>query len=59
MKTEKKEYTAPALTVVTFKVEQGYALSGLGLTFLFHLEDDAPSQEQWVEDNSYFGYSWH
>ena len=58
MKSEKKEYTAPALTVVIFRVEQGYAASGLGLTALFHLEEDAQSQEQWQEDNSYFGSSW-
>lgn len=60
MKTEKKEYTAPALTVVTFKVEKGYALSGLGLTAEFQL-NDAPSQEQWYEDISYYdneSYRW-
>ena len=26
---EKKHYEAPSLTVVSFKIEQGYALSGL------------------------------
>ena len=29
MKSNKKEYTAPELTVVTFRAERGYALSGI------------------------------
>ena len=50
----KKEYSAPALTVVTFKVEKGYALS----SFPNHLVlsgqidediDDWQSQETWSE----------
>ena len=31
MKDSKKEYTAPALTVVTFKSERGYAMSSIKL----------------------------
>ena len=65
----KKEYIAPTLTVVSFKMEQGYAASGLlnGLRLfqdqmLFN-EDylpgyNAQAQEYWSEegtDDSYFG----
>ena len=59
MKNEKKEYTAPELTVVTFKTERGYAASGLGLSYTF-TEDPVQgrSQESWTNDNSYLGNSW-
>ena len=59
MKQDKKEYTAPALTVVTFKAEKGYALSGLGLFDGFLLDnDDSQSQDHWQDDNTYLGSSW-
>ena len=59
----KKEYIAPTLTVVSFKMEQGYAASGLRLfqdDERFHQDFDLgfsnQSQEIWTEDNSsYFG----
>ena len=48
----KKEYSAPALTVVTFKVEQGFATSGGPMRTLlsgFLDEDEVQSQEEWNE----------
>lgn len=61
----KKEYIAPTLTVVTFKTEHGYALSGLRMfqdQMLFEQDYDArynsQAQENWSEDNSYFGSGW-
>ena len=62
MKTEKKEYTAPALAVVTFKVEQGYAASNGSVlvpneVFLFSETEDK-NMEQWESDNSYLDYDW-
>ena len=61
----KKQYIAPALTVVTFKVEQGYATStGLQSTskldlFTLAYEDDynAQAQENWHESGNLFD-SW-
>ncbi len=58
MKNEKKEYTAPELTVVTFKTEHGYAASGLGLNYEFTSEPCQESQESWTNDDSYLGNSW-
>ena len=58
MKNEKKEYTAPELTVVTFKTEHGYAASGLGLNYEFTYEPCNESQETWTNDDSYFDRSW-
>lgn len=64
---EKKEYITPTFTVVSFKIEQGYALSGYGQqnTFLglLGLEQDiaedynAQGQQNWHQSN-YFGSSW-
>lgn len=48
----KKEYSAPALTVVTFKVEQGFATSGGPMrTLLSGMldEEEVQSQETWQE----------
>lgn len=49
----KKEYSAPELTVVTFKVEKGYALSlpnNLVLSGQIDEDiDDWQSQETWYE----------
>jgi hypothetical protein len=58
MKQEKKEYMAPALTVVTFRTEKGYAASGLALSQWIAASIDPPTQEQWIEDNTYSGSSW-
>ena len=62
----KKEYIAPTLTVVSFKVEQGYSGSAEFSLFqdfqLLRLNDDddynSQAQEIWSEDNSYFGSGW-
>ena len=69
---EKKEYIAPTLTVVTFKVERGYALSngrGYGsqnsFLSLIGLETDmmvmesynSQGQQNWHESD-YFGDEW-
>lgn len=60
MKNEKKNYTAPELTVVTIKVEQGFAVSGgLGLDYSFSPDPEQESQETWTNDNTYFGNSWY
>lgn len=63
----KKEYVAPTLTVVTFKVEQGFAASTefrLFQDFQLFNEDynnyyNNQAQENWEEpDNNYFGTIW-
>lgn len=61
---KRKEYIAPELTVVSFKMERGFALSGFATMDLFHeLEQEdlynASNQENWYyeEDNNFFG-SW-
>ena len=65
----KKEYIAPTLTVVTFKIERGFALSNalgpqnsfLGLLGLeADLEDyNAQGQQKWYEsETNYFGTGW-
>ena len=56
MKT-KKQYTAPELTVVTFKVEQGYALSSVTKVDLFGgtgIMDqyNAFGQQHWADNGS-------
>lgn len=65
---EKKEYIAPTLTAVSFRVERGYALSGgfgpqnafLGLIGM-QADMDAgyneQGQENWHESD-YFGNDW-
>lgn len=54
----KKQYIAPTLTVVEFKMEQGYASSLLRFT----LEHDAyfndQGQENWSEGGNLFGGDW-
>ena len=62
----KKEYIAPTLTVVSFKMEQGYAMSSVRLfqdLILFgdDYDDDyynTQAQEIWEEDDNYFGSGW-
>lgn len=63
----KKEYIAPKLTVVSFKMEQGYAVSDVRLFqdyILFNEDYDAKyntqSQEIWLptNDDEYFGSVW-
>ncbi len=58
MKT-KENYIAPELTVVTFKVEQGFTASGNGMQSLISLfciqpEYNSHAQENWQEENSIF-----
>ena len=56
MKKTKKEYSAPLLTVVSFRVERGFAASGI-LDQLFLLDNtDEPvrSMEQYEEQEN-----WH
>ncbi len=66
----KKEYIAPTLTVVSFKMEHGYAASGLTNNlrlFLDQFEIDgnlAPgynsyAQQKWEDEgDGYFGSGW-
>ena len=64
MKT-KKQYTAPELTVVTFKAEQGYAQSRLSQTsfwintLLGLSKPVVSSQETWAIDENTFGGDWN
>lgn len=54
--TEKKPYEAPQLTVVSFKVERGYAASGgkfLSLEHLFTSDDETIEQRN--ASGGYFG----
>lgn len=60
MKT-KENYIAPELTVVTYKVEQGFTASGNGMQSLISLfciqaepEYNSHAQENWQEENSIF-----
>ena len=54
----KRKYTTPVLTVVEFKVEQGFANSGIGLA---QPNPNAPedyndqAQENWGDDGNLFG----
>lgn len=52
MKENKKQYSTPVITVVAFRAERGYALSGLGLSSSFELDpENARTQEQWNTTN--------
>lgn len=55
----KKQYTAPELTVVTFKVEQGYAASDPLQSLRIFSEAFAPglnsTQETWTSEENLFG----
>lgn len=57
----KKEYTAPTLTVVTFKVEQGFTASSEIHLQLFHEDHNSDynsqAQENWHESSN-FGTDW-
>lgn len=57
MKTEKKKYEAPQLTVVTFKTEQGYATSSLGASGAFGLGTAWTNESLDAWDNSPSGSS--
>ena len=60
----KRTYIAPELTVVSFKIEQGFATSG---TCTMHLFQDltefndgynASGQQNWTQDTKFFGNDW-
>ena len=57
----KKEYIAPTLTVVTFKVEQGFAASSVFHFQLFNEDNsdnyNSQAQENWHESSN-FGTDW-
>ena len=63
----KRTYIAPMLTVVSFKIEQGFATSGTCTMRLFQDADmaeinndyNASGQENWYQDgNNLFGNGW-
>lgn len=60
----KKKYTAPNLTVVTFKAERGYASSGqdffnMIIPYFSSETMMSSSQESWINDSeNSFGSSW-
>lgn len=69
MKNDKKQYSAPELTVVSFHVERGFTLSNQAAsTFHMFFQDETPttgynaqSQQLWNEQNSndnIFGTTW-
>ena len=62
----KKEYIAPKLTVVSFKMEQGYAVSGVRLfqDQILLIDDydekyNMHAQEKWESGGNYFGETWY
>ena len=64
MKTEKKTYIAPNLTVVTFKPERGYCSSNLNMLVFDGVlgmgqqaSEKGNGQEVWTEEN-YSGAGW-
>ena len=63
MKTEKKAYIAPNLTVVTFKSERGYCSSILNMLVFDgvlgmgkHASEKGNGQELWTEE--YYSGDW-
>ncbi len=58
----KKEYVAPTLTVVTFKVEQGFTASTEFCLFqdllLFNDHYNEQAQEKWTVSDNDFGSDW-
>ena len=63
MEMKKKQvYLAPALTVVTFRTERGYAISSATIDTDFHLfeyNSSNPNVTQYDNDDSWAGYSWN
>ena len=55
MKTDKKEYTAPQLTLVSFKVEKGFVGSNDPLSLLLFQESNNTRQMESYTEHS----SWH
>lgn len=59
---KKQEYLAPDLTVVTFRMERGYAISAAILDIdrhLFEFGSRDPYVTQYDNDDSWAGYSWN
>lgn len=59
MKSNKKEYTAPALTVVTFRAERGYVISGLVDQLMFWEDNSQNSMENYETANDWNSGSNH
>lgn len=60
--TKKRSYTAPNLTVVSFRTERGYAISAATLEtdrHLFEWSNSDPHVTQYSEDESWASYSWN
>lgn len=57
MKTAKKQYEAPQLTAVTFKMEHGFATSSLSMSGLFRLDNAWSNESGDAWDGSPFGSS--
>ncbi len=62
---EKQKYIAPELTIVSFKVEQGFQAIGVSLIErldMFNILDEEynqQGQENWTQsDDGYFGSGW-
>ena len=58
---DKKEYTAPELTVVTFKTERGYASSSFRISHIFlsqEADDMMSNQESWGTNDDAFSGGW-
>ncbi len=63
----RRSYTAPQLTVVTFKTERGYASSGEmkltnelnNLMFLFDAGDASQNVSQYTYDDSWASNDWN
>lgn len=58
MNTEKKQYVAPELTVVTFKTERGYVLSGALDNLSFWESGDADQMEDYETTDWHEGGFW-
>lgn len=57
----KKDYETPQLTVVSFKMERGYAVSAARLDadlHLFEWSSSDPHVTQYNNDATWAGYSW-
>lgn len=57
--TEKQTYEAPGLTVVSFRVEQGFTASGPFNTLMFWENNEAEQMEDYEEANSWTSGSNH
>ena len=59
--TTKQTYEAPELTVVSFKVEQGFAASGSGpfSTLMFWEDNEADQMEEYTTGNGWNSGSNH